>query len=120
MQDFRSLQIWQLSKNLALAIYSATETFPSQEKFGITSQLRRSSSSVCANISEGAARNSRKDFANFINIALGSLAETETFIELSVELKYIKKEKYSEIVGLIEEIRRKTINFNKKLRTQNT
>lgn len=117
MQDFRKLTIWELSKELTLEVYRITSKFPNEEKFGMTSQIRRAASSVGANIAEGAGRGTNKDFANFINISIGSLAELENYIELAKDLNYIDNEQYLIILEKIDNTRRRCINFNKKLRS---
>ena len=83
------LLAWQKAIALVTVIYEATSRFPSQEAFGITSQMRRSSVSVAANIAEGAARNSKREFAHFLGIARGSLSELETYIVIGRNLGYL-------------------------------
>jgi len=80
MKTHRDLDAWKLAVELADLIYTATRAFPSDERFGLTSQLRRASVSVPANIAEGAARESSKDYRRFLYIARGSLAELETLV----------------------------------------
>jgi four helix bundle protein len=92
MQDYKKLQVWHISKNLAKNIYLATSSFPKEELFGLTSQMRRSAISIPANIAEGCSRKSSKDFINFLRISLGSVNELLTFIELSKEFSYIHHE----------------------------
>jgi len=77
--------------DIAEKIYSTTETFPPAEKFGIVSQMRKCAISVPSNIAEGAGRNTRKEFANFLHIAQGSLSELDTQLELSLRLEYLDK-----------------------------
>ncbi|HEX6837928.1 MAG TPA: four helix bundle protein, partial [Polyangia bacterium] len=86
MQDFRDLKVWQRAHELTLAIYRATATFPSEERFGLTSQMRRSAASVPANIAEGRCRGSDADFGRFLRVALGSAAETEYHLILAGDL----------------------------------
>ncbi len=88
MQRFTDLRVWQRSHALVKAIYRLTEDFPAHERFGITSQLRRAASAVPTNIAEGAKRQRRFDFARFLNIAEGSIAETEYLLLLASELGY--------------------------------
>lgn len=78
MHRFKDLEIWKKSRLFCSEIYNVTAHFPSEEKFGITNQLRRASVSIPSNIAEGAARNSSKDFARFLEIAIGSAYEIET------------------------------------------
>jgi four helix bundle protein len=94
MRDFKKYDIWQLSHTFTLRIYSNTSLFPKDELYGITSQIRRASSSIPTNISEGCGRNSDKEFNQFLNIALGSASETEYSIILSRDLNYIDTEKF--------------------------
>lgn len=86
MRDFRKLDIWRLGVEFAVTIYEATEKFPSTEIYGLTSQMRRSAVSISANIAEGSGRDSDGDFLRFLRIALGSLNEVETMIEISRRL----------------------------------
>ena len=90
MSNYKNLLIWEKSDVLALQVYKLTENFPKQVLFGITSQLRRAVLSVPTNIVEGYNRKSKKELHRFIDIALGSLAETEYLIEFSKRLEYIK------------------------------
>lgn len=92
MQRFQDLKVWQWSHELVLEIYRLTREFPPSERFGITSQLRRAAVSVPTNIAEGAKRVGSQDYARFINIAEGSLAETEYLITLSRDLAYLSPE----------------------------
>jgi four helix bundle protein len=84
------LLAWQKAITLVTAVYEATSRFPSQENFGITSQMRRSSVSVAANIAEGAARNSKREFAHFLGIARGSLSELETYVVIARNIGYLQ------------------------------
>jgi four helix bundle protein len=75
--------------DLAVDVYEDTRTFPNEEKFGVTSQLRRAASSVAANVAEGQARRTKGEFLQFLGVSRGSLAEVETFLLLSVRLRYL-------------------------------
>jgi|SRR6185437_9163090 len=86
------LNCWKYSFKLSVDLYKATRNFPSEEKFGIISQIRRAATSIPVNIAEGAARNSTKEFIQFLYISLGSLSELDTFLLLSIELGYLEKE----------------------------
>jgi len=79
----KRLRVWQLGMDMAVDVYKLTETFPSGEKFGLTSQMRRCVVSIPSNISEGAARNTQKEFSNFLHIAQGSLSELDNQLELA-------------------------------------
>jgi four helix bundle protein len=90
----KKLEVWRLSMEIAEEMYRVTDSFPPSEKFGIISQLRRASVSIPSNIAEGAGRNTRKEFVNFLHIAQGSLSELDTQLELSRRLGYIKEEEW--------------------------
>lgn len=98
---FRRLTVWQKAKQLCLDIYNDTSKFPSYEKFGLSSQLQRASSSVMANIAEGNTRFSTKEKLRFFNIAFSSLTEVDCLLELCKDLKYINEENYSKRVESI-------------------
>lgn len=85
----RRLKAWQLGMDIAIDVYKITEGFPSEEKFGLTSQMRRCGVSIPSNIAEGAARKSKKEFVNFLHISLGSLSELDTQLELARRLEFI-------------------------------
>jgi four helix bundle protein len=91
MQRFQDLKVWQRSHALVLAIYRLTIPFPKTEQFGLTSQLRRAASSVPTNITEGSKRRTRQEFARFLNIAEGSLAEVEYLLILSRDLRFLSQ-----------------------------
>lgn len=94
MRDFKKFEVWQLSHLLTLEIYKISKNFPKEELFGLTSQIRRSFASIGYNISEGSGRNSDKEFASFINIALGSSNEAENQLLLAKDLEYIDLENF--------------------------
>lgn len=91
MRDFKKYDIWQLSHLLTLEVYKLTSLFPKEEMYGLTSQIRRATSSIPTNISEGCGRNSDKEFNQFLNIALGSANETEYLLILTKDLNYISE-----------------------------
>jgi four helix bundle protein len=86
------LDAWRLSRQLVTAIYRLTQSFPKQEMFGLTSQMRRAAVSIPSNIAEGAARTGGREFAQFLNVARGSLSELETQLLISVDLGYIRND----------------------------
>ena len=86
------MEVWKKSIELAEKVYRLSATFPPDERFGITSQMRRAVTSVTANIAEGAERDGTKEFLHFLSIATGSLAETETFLILAVRLGFVPQE----------------------------
>ena len=101
--------------DLAVLVYRAADTFPSAERFALTQQITRAAASVAANIAEGNARGTTKDYAHFLSIARGSLAETETLTMLAVRLEYLAPEHSEEVLGLASEIDRMLIAMRKKL-----
>jgi four helix bundle protein len=117
MQDYRKLRIWTISMELTQKIYELTKKFPTEEKYGLTSQIRRSSLSVPSNIAEGAGRNGRKEFNNFLGIAMGSLFELDTQVELSFNFKYIPFDSYNETLNKIDQLKKMIYHFQKKLTT---
>ncbi len=98
----RSLKAWQQAMDLVTAIYTATSSFPAQEKFGLCSQLQRAAVSVPANIAEGFARNGTKELLHFLSIAAGSLSELDTLIELATKLGYLNNAE--ELNGKVDEV----------------
>lgn len=100
MRDFRKIETWQLADDFAVAVYEATKGFPKEEIYGITSQIRRAASSVAANIVEGASRESAKDYAHFLQIARGSLAETQYFLHLARRLGYMSEDEARDLEQL--------------------
>ncbi len=104
MQTYRDLIVWQKAMNLVLKLYTETKIWPKEEVYGLTSQIRRSAVSVPSNIAEGYGRNSTGDYSRFLQIASGSLYEFQTQLEISLQLGYLKKEKFEEINSLSIEI----------------
>ena len=94
MRDFRKLQVWEKSHALVLGIYQSTQRFPKDELYGLTSQMRRASVSIPANIAEGAGRESIPERVHFIQIANGSASELNYFLLLSRDLGYLPEEVY--------------------------
>lgn len=113
MVTHKDLDIWKLGIELVEEVYKATAEFPREEIYGLTNQMRRASVSIPSNISEGAARSSKKEFTKFLYIALGSLAELETQTIISEKLGYLRKHP---LTDLIEKQRRKQLNFIKYLK----
>jgi four helix bundle protein len=88
MKDHKDLDVWKISVNLVLEIYKLTAEFPKEEVYGLTSQIRRAAVSIPSNISEGAARNTSKEFVQFLYIALGSASELETQLIIAQKLNF--------------------------------
>lgn len=112
----KKLDVWQESVALATHIYEITEAFPKSEVYGLASQMRRAAVSVPSNIAEGAARLSSKEFAQFLNIAGGSLSELDTQIEIAYNLNYITIEQRKEIDRRIDSITGKLGGLIKSVR----
>lgn len=89
MRDYTKIEGWKLADDLTVAIYEDTRSFPKEELYGLTSQLRRSAYSVPANIAEGSSRESKRDYLHFLYIARGSLSETQYFVHLAQRLGYL-------------------------------
>ena len=98
---YRDLVAWKRSHELTLAVYKQTQRFPAEERFGLTSQLRRASYSVPANITEGSGRETNKDYLRFLIIALSSLKETEYFLLLARDLGYLAQDRYSGLTEIV-------------------
>ncbi len=101
---FEDMTVWQEAQVFAVSVYKITKAFPKDEQYGITSQLRRASSSVSANIAEGFGRKSNKDRAHFYQIALGSLLESKNFIYLSAKLDYINQKDADNLIESSESV----------------
>ncbi len=106
IRSYRDLKVWQKSMDLAVRTYELTRTFPSEEKYGIVSQMRRAAASVPANIAEGQAKRSTKEFIQMLGIARGSLAEIETFVALSERLGMTRSETSESLLEDCAEINR--------------
>ncbi len=109
--NFKNLKVWQKAVELAVLIYEVTKTFPTEEKFGITSQMRRSSVSTSSNIAEGSARNSSKAFCNCLDISLGESFELETQLIIAFRTGILPEEKFSLLSREITELQKMVIGF---------
>ena len=110
MLTHKDLDVWKLGIELVEEIYKITSKFPKNEIYGLISQMRRAAVSIPSNISEGAARDSAKEFIQFLYVALGSLSELETQVIIAKKLSYINNNK---CLGNIELLRKKLLNFIK-------
>ena len=115
MSTHKDLEIWKLSMELVEKVYKATNTFPKEERYVLSSQIRRAAISVPSNIAEGAARKGNKENLQFLYISFGSLSELETQILISKRLNFIESEK--ELISLLETTRKKLISFIKYVKT---
>lgn len=112
---YKKLTVWHKADELAYQVYIATRKFPKEEIYGITSQLRRAVLSVPTNIAEGYGRQSGKELKQFINVALGSLAEVKYLLDFSSRLKYFSTEQYERLDGLAQEVGKLLWKFYKSL-----
>jgi four helix bundle protein len=117
MQDYRKLSVWKKAHLLAVAVYKATNTFPRNETFTLTSQMRRASVSIPANIAEGCGRGGSIELGRFLQIASGSTHELEYHLFLAKELGYIKVEEHDKINGQVGEIKRMLSALIMKIKT---
>ena len=106
VRTHKDLDVWNKSVGLVTKVYEITNSFPKDEMFGITSQIRRSAVSIPSNIAEGSARKGNKEFVQFLYISLGSMAELETQLIIATNLKYIPSSKYDAIVNDLTDIRK--------------
>ncbi len=106
MRDFRSLSVWKKAHQLTLDTYRATANFPSHERFGLTSQMRRSAASIPTNIAEGCGRNGDAEMARFLWIAMGSASELEYQFLLCRDLHLLNPETYGALYHAVTEVRR--------------
>ena len=104
LKSYRDLEVWKLAMDLAEQSYTVTKSFPKEELFGLTSQIRRAAVSVPANIAEGHGRTSTKEFLNYLSIARGSLHETETHLLLAQRVSLLTPEKTAPLLDLSERI----------------
>jgi len=115
MKNFKELKIWQKGFEIAKASFEITSTFPSQEKFGLISQINRCAVSIPSNVAEGSSRSSDKDYKRFIEISLGSCFELETQLLIAKQLKYGNEESITDLLNLIDEEQKMLISFIKAL-----
>jgi four helix bundle protein len=115
MNRYKNLIIWKRSVALATKVYEVTQKFPREEKYGLTSQIRRCVVSISSNIAEGAGRNTDKDFNHFLGIAYGSSYELETQIIIAENLEYINKPVSRRLCNEIDEIQKMIYSFSQKL-----
>ena len=116
VRNYRELIVWQKAMDLVELVYQVTQTFPKEELYGLTNQVRRAAVSIPSNIAEGQARKSTAEFKNFLSIAQGSRAELETQILVAQRLNYLSVHAADQILALSEEIKRMVYSLTAKLR----
>ena len=116
MHQFKELEIWKRSRQFCSEIYHVTSSFPNDEKFGLTNQLRRAAVSIPSNIAEGSSRNSNKDFSRFLEIAIGSSYEIETQLLIASDLKFITTDESEKLINQLNEIIKMISRFRSTLK----
>jgi four helix bundle protein len=106
MQDFRKLKVWEKGHALTLAVYKATVKFPREEQYGLTSQIRRASASIPANIAEGCGRGGKAEMARFLQVAMGSASELEYHLLLAHDLTLLEGDEYNSLAAGAVEVKR--------------
>ena len=114
MYNYKDLIVWQKSMDLVEKVYQLTATFPQEERFGLTSQIRRCAVSIPSNIAEGAGRKSKKVFRNFLEISNGSINELKTQLEISKRIGFISENELENIFDICNEVQKMTITLIKK------
>jgi four helix bundle protein len=117
MQDFKKLKVWEKSHQLTLAIYKATAHFPKDELYGLTSQIRRSSASIPANIAEGCGRSGKAELVRFLQVSMGSASELEYHLLPAHELGFLSPADYNQLESGVVELKRMLCSFIGKLRS---
>lgn len=120
VKQYKELIVWQKAMDLVVVVYRLVKSLPRTEDYALSSQMRRAVVSIPSNIAEGQARNSTKEFANFLSIAKGSNAELETQIELGVRLGYFRPEEVEVPLSLAEEVGRMLTSLITKLTTRHS
>ena len=117
MRNYERLRVWQAAHSLSLDVYRATQEFPASEKYGLTSQFRKSAVSIGSNLAEGGGRSTQADLRRFVDIALGSACELEYQLRLSRDLGFIAAELHSDLGSQADHLRRALSRFSDSLRT---
>ena len=117
MKDFRKLKVWEKAHWLTLKVYEASASFPREELYGLTSQIRRSCASIPTNIAEGCGRSSDTDFARFLQISMGSGSEVEYLFVLSRDLGFLLSQDYEELTSQVIDIKRMLTSLINTLRS---
>ncbi len=115
-RDFRSLKVWEKSHQLTLAVYSLSRTFPPEETYGMTSQMRRAAVSIAANIAEGCGRDGAADRARFLDMAMGSASELEYHLLLARDLGMVADPAYSRLAREVTQVKRMLTSLTQKIR----
>ena len=119
MRDFRELNVWRKSHRFVLDVYQHSSQFPSGERFGLTSHLRKSATSIPSNIAEGCGRESEKELSRFLTIAAGSASEAEYQILLAHELRYLSRDDHDHLHTQVTEVKRMLYALIQKMSSTN-
>src|SRR5690625_242920 len=117
MRDFKNLHVWQRAHRLALDLYAATRTFPPDERYGLTVQIRGAGASISANLAEGSGRGSDADFARFVQMSIGSASELENHLLFARDLCYLSDTTWASLSREVVQIRRMLINLLLRLKS---
>jgi four helix bundle protein len=115
MRDFRELKDWQKAHQLTLSVYRASTIFPAEEKFGLTSQLRRAAAAIPANIAEGCGRSGQRELGRFLQMAMGSASELEYHLLLAHDLGHLPADVHEQLTSQATEVKRMLTSFIQKL-----
>jgi four helix bundle protein len=115
MHNFRKLKVYQKAIDFAVEIYKLTRSFPKEEMFGLTNQIRRAATSISLNIAEESGNKSNREFKRFLEISLRSTYEVMTCLEIALRLNYCKKEEYKTLIAESDEIAAMLVGFSKQL-----
>ena len=116
MRDFRKLEIWGQSVAFAKRVYELTASFPSHEKYGLSSQMNRAVVSISSNIAEGCSRRTNIEFTRFLDIALGSSFELETQLEIARQISYLSQELYENLLLELNILQKRINSFREKIK----
>jgi four helix bundle protein len=116
MKSFRDLKVWQKAHQLALAVYKSTRSFPKDEIYGLTSQMRRAASSVPANIAEGCGREGDAEFGRYLQISMGSASELAYHLLLARDLNYVQGATYEDLTKHVTEVKRMLASLLRKVK----
>ncbi len=118
--NYKNLEVWKKARGLVKDVYIVTRDFPTDERFGLTSQFRRAVVSISLNIAEGSGRSTNKDFSHFLDNSFGSALEVENLIFLSLDLEFISQKTHDELVEKVTEIQRMLKGFQAQLNNSKT
>jgi len=118
MRPHERLEVWQTAVDFVVTIYKETEGFPKEERFGLTSQIRRAAVSVAANIAEGAGRDSPREFGHFLSNAQGSVSELATELLIAHRLSFLTANVYEKLSATLDSIGRMIVGLSRNLRTR--